>query len=454
MIQPLSSTSRLMMIGLSSEDRSLIDLGVLARWTIRPALMGIPGVANVSVWGQREQQLQVQVDPQELGEKGVSLDDVIRTTGNALWVSPLTFLEASTPGAGGFYDTNAQRIGVEHTQPIKTPEDLAGVTIERADDSAPPPADGAAAPQRLEDVATVVEDHQPLIGDAVFTDGPGLLIVVEKLPGANALEVTDKLDSAVDSLRPGLSDVEIDTSFFRPASYIDQSDDNLRFALIVGIALLVLVLGALLFDLRRMAVKLASILVSMSAAVLVLDLRGETINAMVLAGLVLALVIIIDDAVSSAQDADSERSTLASRSPAAARPLLRGRGDRLDAGRAHVHPCAGGTRPHGRRQSVPGHRATRSALPARPVTVRSFRAPRRHRGRRAPRAGARADAHARQGRISGPGLPGPEPPGAPGCRARHRAPRDAPHHGPRRRRAPLTARREQRRGPRRPGRPG
>ena len=108
-----------MMIGLSSEDRSLIDLGVLARWTIRPALMGIPGVANVSVWGQREQQLQVQVDPKELGEKGVSLDDVIRTTGNALWVSPLTFLEASTPGAGGFYDTSAQRIGVEHLQPIK-----------------------------------------------------------------------------------------------------------------------------------------------------------------------------------------------------------------------------------------------------------------------------------------------------------------------------------------------
>ena len=316
MIQPLSSTSRLMMIGLSSEDRSLIDLGVLARWTIRPALMGIPGVANVSVWGQREQQLQVQVDPKELGAKGVSLDDIIRTTGNALWVSPLTFLEASTPGAGGFYDTSAQRIGVEHLQPIKTPEDLAGVTIERADDSAPP-VGGAAGPQRLEDVATVVQDHQPLIGDAVFTDGPGLLIVVEKLPGANALEVTDKLDSVVDSLRPGLSDVEIDTSFFRPASYIDQSDDNLRFALILGIVLLVLVLGALLFDLRRVAVTLASILVSMSAAVLVLDLRGETINAMVLAGLVLALVIIIDDAVSSAHDADTERSTLASRGPLA-----------------------------------------------------------------------------------------------------------------------------------------
>ena len=158
------------------------------------------------------------------------------------------------------------------------------MTIERADDSAPP-VGGAAAAQRLEDVATVVEDHQPLIGDAVFTDGPGLLIVVEKLPGANALEVTDKLDSAVDSLRPGLSDVEIDTSFFRPAGYIDQSDENLRFALILGIALLVLVLGALLFDLRRVAVTLASILVSMAAAVLVLHLRGETINAMVLAGL-------------------------------------------------------------------------------------------------------------------------------------------------------------------------
>ena len=102
MLQPLSATSRVMMVGMSSSDMPLIDMSVLARWTIKPRLMGVPGVANVSVWGQRERQLQVQVDPQKLQEKGVSLDQVISTTGNALWVSPLSFLEASTPGSGGY----------------------------------------------------------------------------------------------------------------------------------------------------------------------------------------------------------------------------------------------------------------------------------------------------------------------------------------------------------------
>ena len=88
MIQPLASTSRVAMIGLSSRSVSLIDMSVLARWKLRPRLMGVPGVANVSVYGQRDRQLQVQVDPKHLRAKGVSLTQVIDTAGNALWVSP------------------------------------------------------------------------------------------------------------------------------------------------------------------------------------------------------------------------------------------------------------------------------------------------------------------------------------------------------------------------------
>ena len=78
-----------------------IEKGLLARWTIMPRLLGVPGVANVAVWGQRDRQLQVQVDPELLEEQNVSLQQVIETTANALWVSPLSFVEASTPGAGG-----------------------------------------------------------------------------------------------------------------------------------------------------------------------------------------------------------------------------------------------------------------------------------------------------------------------------------------------------------------
>ena len=100
MIQPLSSTSRVMMIGLQAKDLSLIDLSILARWKIKPRLMGLTGVANVAIWGQRDRQLQVQVDPEQLKNYGVTLSQVVDSTGNALWVSPLTFVEASTPGHG------------------------------------------------------------------------------------------------------------------------------------------------------------------------------------------------------------------------------------------------------------------------------------------------------------------------------------------------------------------
>ncbi len=104
MLQPHSTTSRVLIVGLSSQDQSLIEMGVLARWNIKPRLMGVPGVANVSIWGQRERQLQVQVDPQHLQDKGVTLSEVIETTGEALWVSPLSYLESSSPGTAGWID--------------------------------------------------------------------------------------------------------------------------------------------------------------------------------------------------------------------------------------------------------------------------------------------------------------------------------------------------------------
>jgi Cu/Ag efflux pump CusA len=134
MIQPLASASRVAMIGLSSRTVPLVDMSVLARWKIRPRLMGVPGVANVSIYGQRDRQLQVQVDPQRLQAKGVSLTRIIKTAGNALWVSPLTFVEASTPGTGGFVESANQRLQVQRPPP--TPPNTTTTptgTIQRAE---------------------------------------------------------------------------------------------------------------------------------------------------------------------------------------------------------------------------------------------------------------------------------------------------------------------------------
>jgi CzcA family heavy metal efflux pump len=291
MQQPLSSTSRVMMVGLSSKELTPIQVSVLARWTIRPRLLGVPGVANVSIWGQRERQLQVQADPERLRERGVTLNQLIETTGNALWVSPLTFLEASTPGTGGFIDTPNQRLGIRHVLPIVDADDLAQVTV----DGAKPLANGKAL--KLGDVANVVEDHQPLIGDAVFGDGPGLLLVIEKFPGANTREVTRSVEDALATMAPGLGGVEIDSTLFRPASFVETALDNLGTAALIGALLLLLVFGVFLFQWRSALISVLSVLLSLVAAVAVLYLRGATINAIVLAGLVMALGAIVDDAV-------------------------------------------------------------------------------------------------------------------------------------------------------------
>jgi CzcA family heavy metal efflux pump len=285
MLQPLSSTNRVLMVGVSSKTVSPIEMSVLARWTIAPRLMGVPGVANVSIWGQRDRQLQVQVDPERLRDQDVSLLQVVETAGNALWVSPLTFVEASTPGTGGFIDTPNQRLGVQHLLPISSPDDLAQIRLD----------DTNGRNLSLGDVASVVEGHQPLIGDAVQGDGAGLLLVIEKFPEASTRDVTRRVEAAIGGMQPGLSGLQFDTGVYRPASYIEKSLDNLTLAMIIGGALLILVFGAFFFSWRTALVALVAIPVSLVAGVLVLAALGKTLNTMVLVGLAAALVLVIGD---------------------------------------------------------------------------------------------------------------------------------------------------------------
>jgi Cu/Ag efflux pump CusA len=295
MLQPLSSASRVVMVRLSSTELSPIEVSVLARWNIKPALMGVPGVANVSIWGQREQQLQVQVDPVRLNAAGVTLDQVIATTGNSLWVSPLTFLEASAPGSGGFIDTPQQRLDVQHLSPITSPESLAQVPIEGCS-SIP----GAACPT-LGDVTTVVQDHQPLIGDAIAADGQGLLLIIEKFPGADTAEVTGGIEATLQQMQPGLTGVVVDSTVFQRADLISRFTDNTVEMLIIGFILALLLLVLFMVDWRSALVCAVSLPLAMITAALILDLRGTTFNMMVIAGLVVAIGIIIDDVVTNVE---------------------------------------------------------------------------------------------------------------------------------------------------------
>jgi Cu/Ag efflux pump CusA len=287
MVQPTSSTSRVTMVALHSATVSAMDMSVLARWQIRPRLMSIPGVSNVSVWGLRDRQLQVQVDPARLRSSRVTLTELIESAGNALWVSPLSFVEASTPGTGGFVETPNQRLGVQHVQPISTSAQLSDVALEGEHP----------APLRIGDVADVTEDHPLLIGDASLDGAPGLMLVIERFPGASTVDVTREVDEALDAMAPGLAGIEVDAHVFRPASYLTTALANLGFAGLASAVLLVVVVSVLAFSWRAALLTLVAVPLSLVAAVWVLHLRGETLTAMTLLGLAAATALVVDDVV-------------------------------------------------------------------------------------------------------------------------------------------------------------
>jgi CzcA family heavy metal efflux pump len=287
MMPPISATSRILKIGLSSDEVSPIELSSIAYRKIRARLLRVPGVAQVAIWGERPQQRHVQLDPARLAAYDISLDRVMDVTADALDAGLLRYSEGAVVGTGGFVESGGQRLNVRHVQAIEEPGELADVPVLRRDGRT----------LRLADLGRVVEDHVPLWGDAVINDGPGLMLVVQKFRGANTMEVTRGIESAIDQMRAGLPGIEIDTTIFRPATFIEQSIDNLTTALLIGVLLVILIIAAFLFEWRTAFISLIAIPLSLIAAVLVLDLTGRSINVMVLAGLVVAIGVVVDDAI-------------------------------------------------------------------------------------------------------------------------------------------------------------
>jgi CzcA family heavy metal efflux pump len=287
MLQPLSATSRVMKIGVSSKSLSTIDMSMIAYWKIRARLLRVPGVANVTIYGERIKMLQVQADPDRMKQHQVSLDKVMNTTADALDAGLLRFSDGAVIGTGGFVDTPNQRLAIRHKLPIITPDDLAQVPIEQR----------GGKQLLLRDVADVVEGTWPLIGDAVINDGEGLMLIVEKLPWGNNLDVTRGVEAAIDQMRPGLPGMEIDTTIFRPATFVETAIDNLSRALLIGSLLVILILIFFLFEWRSAIISAVAIPLSLLAAGMVLYLRGATINTMILAGLVISVGVVVDDAI-------------------------------------------------------------------------------------------------------------------------------------------------------------
>jgi CzcA family heavy metal efflux pump len=309
MLAPVSATGRAMQIGMTSKDHSVIEMSMTAYWTIRARLLEVPGVANVALWNERLQMMTVQVDPTRMAQRDVSLDQVMEATADAVDSGLLRFSSGSVIGTGGMVETPNQRLSVRNVLPIITPADLAQVPV----DSTPPPAAPSSGepddqageappappppPVQLGDVADVLETNQPLIGDAIINDSPGLLLVVEKLPWANTVQMTRGIEDAIHTLEPGLPGVHFDTTIFQQANFIELAIDNLTQALVLGFLLVVVILGLFLFEWRVALISLLTIPLSLMATLLVLQWLGQTVNTMVLAGLVIALGAVVDDAI-------------------------------------------------------------------------------------------------------------------------------------------------------------
>ena len=287
MMPALSATSRIMKIGITSEQLDLIELSSVSYWKIRQHLLRVPGVAGVDIYGERLKQRHVQVDPDLLAKYDVSIEQVMESGSEALDAGVLQYAESFTVGQGGFVETATKRLNVENVQPITTAEELAKVPVAKRGDRV----------LRMADLGVVKQDSMQAWGEGVINDGDGLMLIVQKYRGANTKEVTDDVEETMREMAPGLPAIEYDTTIFRPATFIEESINNLAIALLLGVLLVIVIISAFLYTFRTAFISLISIPLSLLGAFLVLDARNVTINVMVLAGLVVAIGVVVDDAI-------------------------------------------------------------------------------------------------------------------------------------------------------------
>ena len=273
-----SSTSTVVVAGLTSETRSLMELRTTADWTVRLRLLAVPGVANVAVFGGDTRSIQVQIHPDQLIRYGLGLNDILTAARKATGVR-----------GAGFIDTNNQRIVFQTEGQSLKPDDIARTVL----------LSQGAASITLGNVADVVEAPEPRIGGAAIQGKPGVILNVSEQYGANTVEVTNAVEAALDELRPGLQadGITLQADLFRPANFINTATSNVRESLILGGILVVVILFLFLFDLRTAAISCTAIPLSLLAGTIILDRLGATLNTMTLGGLAISIGVVVDDAV-------------------------------------------------------------------------------------------------------------------------------------------------------------
>jgi CzcA family heavy metal efflux pump len=279
LLSPLSSSMEyLVHFGFTSTKLSPIELRDLVQWVIKPQILAVPGVAQAQIFGGEARERQVMVDPVKLAAAGFTLDDVAAAT-----------RRATTLIGGGYIETPTQRI-------VLTTE-AAGVTAEVLGQALL--GKRGSTPVRLCDVATIRDAAQPRFGDALIGTEPGILVETSTQFGANTLDVTRALEARLDALAPALKKEGVDyhPALLRPASFIESAIGKLRNSLLIGAVLVVALLLVMLRDWRGAMVSFSAIPLALLTTVWLLDGFGFSLNTMTLGGLVVALGVVVDDAV-------------------------------------------------------------------------------------------------------------------------------------------------------------
>jgi len=273
-----SAASFVLAIGLTSGQRSLMDIRTFANWTLRPRLLGVPGVAKVSVFGGEVRQLKIQVSPDRLTAFDLAINDMLAAA------------RASTGIRGaGFVENETQRVVLQTEGQSLTPVELGEVPLTRHN----------GVTVRLKDVARVVDAAEPKIGDAAIDGQPGVMLMISSQYGANTLDVTDALERALDELKPAIAaeGMVLHSRLFRPANFIQTSIRNISQSFLLGAVLVAGVLFLFLFNVRTGFISLTAIPLSLLIAVGVLDRLGISLNTLTLGGLAIATGEVVDDAI-------------------------------------------------------------------------------------------------------------------------------------------------------------
>ena len=275
-----SILGEMMIVGLTADSTSMIDLRTLADWTIRPRLLSTGGVAQVAVLGGDIKEYQIQLDPERMRHYGVTLTKVLEATRG---------MNVNANG-GVLYQYGNEYI----VRGLLATTDAAEMGRSVVRSQGP-----QGAPVLLEDIADVrIGAKLPKLGTASEKGRPAVLLTVTKQPDTSTLELTDKLEAALHDLQKNLPpDVRVSTDIFRQSRFIESSIGNVKKSLVEGGLFVVVVLFIFLANARTTVISLVTLPLSLLASLLVLHYLGLSINTMSLGGMAIAIGSLVDDAI-------------------------------------------------------------------------------------------------------------------------------------------------------------